>query len=172
MNEERNEELNENLRLLYETLNSKLNTRENSILAVTTITSSVCFVIYSIIQQNYFRPDFNLIFLGLWFSFLGILYREFTIFTTDRWDHEKLRKIEKQLNLKVLKEKKLNEKVMKENKASLCRAIIIRTIFYSSFTIFLSLLTKFQCSLFVFILIAFILSVILSFIEFVFWEDK
>ena len=69
----------------YETVRDKLNTRENSTLVVATVASSASLVLLTALES----PQFH--YYGLVFALLGILYRELTIFSSDRSDHAFLR---------------------------------------------------------------------------------
>ena len=68
----------ENKQIKYETVRDKLNTRENSTLVIATVASSASLILLTISSFHCY---------ALVFAFLGILYRELTIFSSDRRDH-------------------------------------------------------------------------------------
>lgn len=72
----------ENKQSKYETVRDNLNTRENSTLVVATVASSASLILLTTTSFHCY---------ALVFALLGILYRELTIFSSDRRDHAFLR---------------------------------------------------------------------------------
>lgn len=69
----------------YETIRDRVNTRENSTLVVATVASSAALVLLTAFDSSQFHC------YALVFALLGISYREITIFSIDRRDHNFLR---------------------------------------------------------------------------------
>jgi len=83
--------------LEYETLRERLNTRENSTLTFSTVTASASFILLSFFVNSNQSSEDSFFFLGIIFTFLGIIYRESTIFTIDRVESKRLRQLESEL---------------------------------------------------------------------------
>jgi len=69
----------------YETVRDRVNTRENSTLVVATVASTAALVLLTAFDSSQFHC------YAFIFAFLGILYREITIFFPDRLDHNYLK---------------------------------------------------------------------------------
>lgn len=83
-------------KLEFETLRSRIETRESSTLTFSSVTTSASFVILSLLVTKETIPQV-IYFLGPVFPFVGIAYRELTIFSIDRIEAKELRRLQKKM---------------------------------------------------------------------------
>jgi len=129
--------------MIYETLSSKLNTRENSTLVITTLTSSISFTIFSIYIDNIENLESSyrgyFVFLGFCLSFFGIIYREVTIITIDKKEYNKLKCIKQYIEQFLFDKNRPSCCEVKKTSSGtiILRMIMMRMIFYSSLAIWI-----------------------------------
>jgi hypothetical protein len=83
-------------KLEFETLRSRLETRESSTLTFSAVTTSASFAILTLLVTKETIPQV-MYSLGSFFPLIGIFYRELTIFSIDRIEGKELRKLEQKL---------------------------------------------------------------------------
>lgn len=82
----------EKQKLRIERLIEEVNTRESSTLVLSTVASTISLTILTILVSRPFDEKMNWGFFALLFAFLGFLYRELTIHSSEIRDYRKLRK--------------------------------------------------------------------------------
>ena len=80
----------EKQKLRIEKLVAEINTRESSTLVLSTVASTISFTILTILVGRPFDERMNWGFFALLFAFLGFLYRELTIHSSEIRDYRKL----------------------------------------------------------------------------------
>jgi hypothetical protein len=81
-------------RLEFETLRSRIETRESSTLTFSTVTTSASFVILSLLLSLKAVPQ-ALYVIGALFSLIGIFYRELTVFSVDHVEGIELKSLKR-----------------------------------------------------------------------------
>ena len=79
----------------YEALTARVYSRESSTLTIATFTAAASLTFLAIAAQGEMAKDIRIWLMGVAFSLLGIVYRELTVFTMDRKNLHRIRKIER-----------------------------------------------------------------------------
>lgn len=105
----------------YDSIRDRLSTRANSTLAIALATLPVSLTLLFIPNLSEFRI------FGLTPSLLGILFREFTIFSSDRRDYDRLHILEEQLGIERV-EMSRNERIVRGARSFIVRSLLALSI--------------------------------------------